>query len=332
MKTSGSTLSDKRFNEILTGQLRAGKRAALCSILDTRGSMPRPADARMALLESGEFVGTIGGGRIELLVQERCRELLAAALGGGGETEGFSELRWIRNAETGMMCGGDAFVAIRMLGKADCAVLEDVLACDLDDGVLVEDWSHPADPLWHVERGAGARAIPSMPAWDDATSVYEEPLRGRARVYLYGAGHVAQALAPVLDSIGFGVSVFDERPEFATAERFPDAELLRLCRFEALAADELPSARDYAIIMTPSHSNDYAVLEQAIRCQPTYLGCIGSKGKTARFKKWLAEAGISQEAIDAVHMPIGDPIDAVTPAEIAISIAAELVRFRASKR
>lgn len=330
MKAIGSTMSDKGFVEALLQQVKAGKRAALCSVLSTRGSMPRPADARMALFESGEFVGTIGGGRIEFLGQQRCRELLQASLQEGSEAQAKSDLRWFTRDETGMMCGGDALVAVRVLGPADQATLEDVLRCGSAGGVLVEDWSCAEKPTWHVVP-EGEAAMPEVPTWDEANSAYTEPLNAGTAVYLYGAGHVSQALAPILASLGFGVRALDERAELATAERFPHAESLQVCRFAHLQEGELPSARDYVVIMTPSHKSDYDTLEQALRCQPAYVGCIGSRGKTARFHSWLSEAGFAQEDIDAVHMPIGDPIGAVTPAEIAVSIAAEIIRFR-SKR
>lgn len=331
MKMVGSTLSDSGFVEVLLGQVKAGRRVALCSVLSTRGSMPRPADARMALLETGEFIGTIGGGRIEFLGQQRCRELLQAALQDERASQGCSELRWYTRSETGMLCGGDALVAIRMLGREDEPVLEEALRHGFAGGLLVEDWSCAERPTWHVEAAEQA-SRPQVPTWDESSSLYTEPLNRPEAVYLYGAGHVSQALSPVLASLGFDVNVFDERADLLTAERFPEAGRLQTCRFSSLAEDEQPSARDYAIIMTPSHESDYDVLEQMVRRSPAYVGCIGSRGKTAKFRGWLTDAGIATDRIDAVHMPIGDPIGAVTPAELAISIAAEIIRFRAQLR
>ena len=84
--------------------------------------------------------------------------------------------------------------------------------------------------------------------------------------------------------------------------------------------------------MTPGHQADYAILEQVLRCKTRYVGCIGSKHKIARTQQLLREAGISEEAITSVHSPIGLPILAETPAEIAISIAAELILCRAESR
>lgn len=331
MKSAGSSLSDRHFAEAILARLQAGERVALCSVLNTRGSMPRPADARMALFEDGEFAGTIGGGRIEFLGQERCRVLQQTSQS-GNEDAGRSEVRWFTREDTGMMCGGDALVAVRMLDQRDCAVLESVLACGRLGGILVEDWSNSAHPSWDARIAGADEEIPSASAWNAERSIYVEPLHAEVGVNVYGAGHVSQALVPVLASLGLVVSVFDEREELLSAERFPAAERLQVCRYDSLGADELPAKHDYAIIMTHSHTSDYAVLEQMMRCVPAYVGCIGSRGKTARFKSWLAEAGFGQDRIDGVHMPIGEAIGAVTPAEIAVSIAAELIGFRAGQR
>lgn len=332
MNTIGSALSSRKFTETLIAHLQAGERVALCSVLGTRGSTPRPADARMALLESGEFLGTIGGGRLELLGQERCRTLLLSACDNKRQDAGESEFCWFTHYETGMMCGGDALIAVRMLSREDCSTLEAVLACGCTGGVLVEDWSNAEQPSWHVRADGEVGELPTAPTWDDERALYVEPLREEVHVNIYGAGHVSQALAPALASLGLIVNVFDERAELLTCERFPDAGRLQVCRFESLAEDELPAKHDYAVIMTPSHASDYAVLEQMVRCAPAYIGCIGSKAKTARFRSWLSEAGFEQARIDQVRMPVGVPIGAVTPAEIAVSIAAEIVRFRSTKR
>ena len=89
------------------------------------------------------------------------------------------------------------------------------------------------------------------------------------------------------------------------------------------------TADDYAVVMTPGHQADYEILEQVLRTLATYIGCIGSRKKVALTRERLAAAGFSQQDIDRVHAPIGLPILAETPEEIAISVAAEMIRHRA---
>ena len=89
------------------------------------------------------------------------------------------------------------------------------------------------------------------------------------------------------------------------------------------------TADDYAVVMTPGHQADYEILEQVLRTPATYIGCIGSRNKAAKTRDLLRQEGFSEEAIASVHLPIGLPILAQTPAEIAISIAGEMIRCRA---
>ena len=143
------------------------------------------------------------------------------------------------------------------------------------------------------------------------------------RVLLFGAGHVGKALADVLALLGLPVTVTDPRAELLTAERFPAAER-RVVPEEDLSVDA--AADDLVVILTHSHALDYAVLRRAMATEARYVGLIGSRKKTVLFRERLAADGVDPADIDArLHMPVGLPIGAETPEEIAVSIAAELI-------
>ena len=145
------------------------------------------------------------------------------------------------------------------------------------------------------------------------------------RVLLYGAGHVARALADALHLLDFAVAVTDDRAELLTPERFPHAER-RLLTVEETVVDA--GAEDIVAIMTRGHVHDYAVLLPAMRSPAGYVGCIGSRKKAAAFRQRLLEDGISQRDIDArLHSPIGLAIGAQTPEEIAVSVTAEIIQY-----
>ena len=167
----------------------------------------------------------------------------------------------------------------------------------------------------------------SKPYWDGSTFV--EPIVRAGRVYLFGAGHVGRALAPVLRYVGFEVTVYDNRAELANAEHFPMAHEIIVGDFCRIFEKVSLTADDYAVVMTPGHQADYEILEQVLRTPASYIGCIGSRKKVALTREKLAAAGFSQQDIDRVHAPIGLPILAETPEEIAISVAAEMIRHRA---
>ncbi|HZK01397.1 MAG TPA: XdhC/CoxI family protein [Anaerovoracaceae bacterium] len=147
---------------------------------------------------------------------------------------------------------------------------------------------------------------------------------------IFGAGHVGKALEPVLRYVGFSTIVIDDRAEYANRERFPKAGGIKVIKsFEDAYEDIKTDENTYIVIMTRGHSYDYTVLKQSIRKESAYLGMIGSKYKVADTMKKLDEDGFSKEELDRVYSPIGLSIFAETPEEIAVSIAAELIKVRA---
>ena len=149
---------------------------------------------------------------------------------------------------------------------------------------------------------------------------------------LFGAGHCSVALCPLLTTVGFRVTVVDNRPELATRERFPTADAVLCCDLAHINDAVTIGDDDYVVIMTNGHRHDFVVEEQVLRGQYAYIGVIGSRTKTASVNALLRQAGISEEAIAAVHTPIGTAIKAVTPEEIAVSIAGEMICVRATRR
>ncbi|MCB9758850.1 MAG: xanthine dehydrogenase accessory protein XdhC [Alphaproteobacteria bacterium] len=158
-----------------------------------------------------------------------------------------------------------------------------------------------------------------------AMEVYIENLASQDHVRLFGAGHVAGALAPLLRQLDFTVTVYDEREEWLTEARFPDCERVLGDPGRALPATE---PGDFLIIVTHSHQLDQALLQGLLERPFRYLGMIGSRAKIAKFFVRLRAAGLDEAAFSRVCAPIGLDIGAETPAEIAVSIAAELVRVR----
>ena len=152
-----------------------------------------------------------------------------------------------------------------------------------------------------------------------------------SRAIIFGGGHIAAALAPILNSVDFRVAVIDERPEFAANERFPDAAQVVCGSFGHLSDLFTFGENDYAVVVTSGHIHDYEVEEQILRHDLAYIGVIGSRKKTAAVNAKLREAGITEEQLAKVHTPIGLDIGAETPEEIAVSIAAEMIQVRADR-
>lgn len=317
------SLSDEGFVSALVAELEAGRRVGLASLLATSGSMPRHEGARLAVLANDQLIGTVGGGAIERLAIER-----ASAVRSGGAPS----LEWYHTGDA-MACGGDALLAVRALTADDLPVLlavRDALLRD-EPACVAERWADAAAPK--IEVGPAARL--DAPAWDDAHATYREPVTAPSRLHVFGAGHVGAALVGLAAAAaGFEVHVYDDRPELAMRERLPQAATVNCGAFDDLAASAAIGPRDSVVVLTHGHAHDETVLLAVLArdVQPAYVGCIGSARKAALAREHLVASGVPQERVDAVAMPIGLAIGAVTPAEIALAIVAQLVRRRAERR
>ncbi len=158
---------------------------------------------------------------------------------------------------------------------------------------------------------------------------YSEPLVRAGCVYIFGGGHVAQELVPVLAHVGFRCTVFDDRPEFANKTLFPLAERTIVGDYERIFDSLELRECDYVCVMTRGHQSDYVVQRQVLTKNACYVGVIGSRRKLETLTEKLMADGVTREQIDSCHSPIGLEIYAETPAEIAISVAGELIATRA---
>jgi xanthine dehydrogenase accessory factor len=157
--------------------------------------------------------------------------------------------------------------------------------------------------------------------------VFVEPILPQPVVYLFGGGHVSMAVAKAAHGAGFGIGVVDDREAFANKERFPMA-LEAYTSYEEAFQKIRPNASSYLVIVTRGHKEDMRVLAWAVRTDARYVGMIGSKRKVMSVYKALEKEGYKPEEFERVYAPMGLDIGALSPEEIAVSIAAELVAIR----
>ncbi len=308
-----------------------GGTPVLCTIVDSAGSAPRGAGARMALLPDGTWLGTVGGGAVENLVQQRAAAVIGGTVPGGLEHYSLGG----EASATGMVCGGAVTVCIQCLGKTQLPALER-LTQFLQSGtpcvLVISNIEQVPDLAVYGEEGlpeALAKRPQTAPLLEDG--VYTEPMGRDGVLYLFGGGHVGQALAPMLSQVGFRVVVFDSREEIARPQNFPGAERVVLGSFEHIGEQVQLTPRDYAVIMSPGHRHDLEVLCQVLEQRPCYVGCMGSRKKKAFLWGELERRGFSREQMEAIHLPIGLDIGGETPAEIAVSVTAQLIQVRAGR-
>lgn len=326
----------RNFIRQIVHALEAGQSVELVSVLSASGSTPRGAGAMLAVFPDGTAAGTVGGGNVEFEAVNFAKTLLA-----GGQNA-LRSFRFVQGdaASLGMVCGGGVTLHFHFLPGGDgpgVAVLRELL---LADGRNADAWlvrrlegEQPAAMALAV-RG-GCPALPELPAdLLQNKAVFRDgwfavPVVKAGRVYIFGGGHVSQALVPAIAAVGFRPVVYDDRPEFAGPALFPQAEAALCGSFEELGKLLSITPDDYVVIMTRGHQADYEVLTQTLRSGARYLGCIGSRKKLALCRDRLLAAGFTAEEYAVVHAPIGLAIGAETPEEIAVSVAAELIAVRA---
>jgi xanthine dehydrogenase accessory factor len=157
--------------------------------------------------------------------------------------------------------------------------------------------------------------------------IFVEPVLPQPMLYIFGGGHISGSVAKIATLAGFAITVIDDRAAFANAERFPMAGELHTSYEEAFEKIH-PNASSYLLIVTRGHKDDMRVLAWAVGTEARYVGMIGSKRKVISVYKALEKEGFAPEKFERVHAPVGLAIGALSPEEIAVSIAAELIAVR----
>jgi xanthine dehydrogenase accessory factor len=325
------------------GWRRDGRGVALATVLETWGSAPRRPGAHMAVREDGAFVGSVSGGCVEVAVAEEARGVLEEARRRIVEYGVADETAW----SVGLACGGRIRVLVEPLGPGgiDDAVLDAVMAAraetrpvalataldgrghavvsDEDGGVILagalggDGWTGAVHEVLRLDR---ARVVGGP-----EQGIFLRPHNPPVRIVIVGAVHLAQALAPLVASLGYRPVVVDPREAFATQERFPGVSLVR--RWPAEALDELgPDARTGVVVVTHDPKFDDPALVRALASPAFYVGALGSRRTHARRLDRLRQEGLADVDLDRIHAPVGLDIGARSPEEIAVAILAEIVQ------
>lgn len=328
-------ISVKNFWRAATDELREGRCAVLCLIVEKQGSAPRGPGAHMLVKQDGSTLDTIGGGALEHEVTMQAQQNLRAKI------SSLSSFSLDNNdaAKEGMICGGRLRVLLLHLSRADLNAISRIadLADKGERAVLGADW-HSGRFLfsaWSSQDEFSGKAelldrnLKSLLTEDGENGSYREICRPMPVLYLFGGGWVAQETAKLLPALEFDCVLIEERPEFARRELFPQVRDIVMVDFDDFASSVQIKPSDFAVVVTSGHRKDTVILEQLLPIPPAYIGAIGSRRKKAVIGKYLKERGFSNAQIGSIHLPIGVDIAAQTPAEIAVSIAAELIQCRA---
>lgn len=334
----------RKMFHLIAERLAANEDLVLVTVIASSGATPRGAGARMLVGREGRLCGTIGGGAVEY----RSEQMAAKVFEDKNSYEHGFNLTREDVEKLGMICGGAVSVFFGYLPAGDAQMLEIArraeecfasgrdlwLISDIADGGRIGLYTRE-DGFFGVEAPdwlAGELGRHPVRLSREGRDLYAEQINSSGRVYVFGCGHVAQELVPVLSHVGFRCVALDDRPEFATKALFPAAEDVILCDFKRLGDYISVTGEDYACVMTRGHSFDAVVQAQLLMTDACYIGVIGSaKKKAGVYQRLKEEHGFADEVFERISSPIGLPIKAETPAEIAISIAAQMIELRARR-
>ena len=315
------------FWERVGGHLERGGRVFVACVAEHSRGSPGTAGAKLLVAEGGDPFGTVGGGMMEHRLVEQARELLRS---GGAQPEKHTLVHSdsADGERSGLVCeGSQTNVFCVLAGDRDRATVRAIGAAVRDDR-----------PAWMVMDGAGLRLTEREPDFSRPAFAltgegehwrYEEDLLNRRRLAVIGGGHCAVALAEAMARLGYRTQIFDTRTEVVTHDR-------------AAAVGTVIYVADYVeagplivwpeltavVVMTADYLTDVRALLGTADLPFPFVGLMGGRRKIARIFSQLREEGVPQEALEQVHAPVGLNIGSDTPEEIAVSVAAQILRER----
>ena len=308
------------IDDILTPMsvwLKENRKVSLATVISTWGSSPRPVGGQMAIDSNGEIIGSVSGGCIEgAVITEGINSI------NDGKTRvkdyGISNnMAW----EVGLACGGELKVLIQPLDIQDKIVFS-----------IVDNIKNREAVKLRIDCSNGLRIIDN--ALTNQTSLYDKEknefihvIDPKPRLFVVGAVHIAQALISLAAITDFEIILIDPREHFATEKRFPNCKILTEWPDIALSRFNLDKST-HLVTLTHDPKIDDPALIYSLKKNIGYIGSLGSKKTHQKRCERLTSLGFSDNDINKIHAPIGLDIKGKTPAEIAVSIIAEIISFR----
>ena len=321
-------MNNVQFWEFVRERLQAEEPLMLLLVVESGGSSPGKPGFKMAVTASGTIHGTIGGGAMERELADQAGELLACGTGRPRllkllHHEGAGGRR------SGAICSGWQRVALLPMAGGDSGAVDSLLFALRRNRPGRLKFSPQGLEFQPRKKQAGASsfAFRSADSW-----AYREETGQRPTLTIVGGGHVGLALSRVMADLDFHVRVLDDREELGTMEANVFAQEKQVVNYRNIGRHVGEGSQSYAVIMTFGHQADEKVLGQLAGKKLRYLGLMGSPAKIAQIFARLRRKGVSRNALEKVHAPVGLAIHSHTAEEIAISIAAEIIQIKNQKK
>ena len=327
---------------------------AFCTVVETKGSTPQKPGSKLLILPDLRNIGTLGGGCVEAEARRQAIGLMQDGVPRLLEFQLDSDYGW----DDGLICGGNMKIFIDLpKTSAEAEMFERLQALNTEKiplvcatvvasekqgvevgmkmifantGEHIGSLGHPA--LETAVAAETARVLAENRAGlfqeTETALVFLEPLQPRPTLLIAGAGHIGQALCHLGNWLDFEVVIVDDRADFASADRLPEADKIIIGDIETELRNYPITPLTYVVIVTRGHQHDESALHSVVESDARYIGLIGSRRKIKLIFDDLRDVGISKERLQRVYAPIGLDINSKTVSEIAVSIASQLIQIR----
>ncbi|WP_299245479.1 XdhC/CoxI family protein [uncultured Aquimarina sp.] len=311
-----------KFWQHLLSKLQDSQNVYLLTVIENIGSSPGRKGFKMLVAEDGFIFGSIGGGVMEFSLVEETKKMLQ-----DGDLKIFLKRQVHKGHKqdgSGMICSGEQTVVFHPLDASHISAIEGVLDClQANTKGTLTLTSMAINFSNELMEDKFEYQITSTKDW-----FFKEYIGFRNTLYIVGGGHVSVAVSELFVTLGFYVLVFDNREHLNTIELNTSAHQKLIIDFNEIANYISEGPESYVAIMTNKYTDDKLVLSKLIRNSFAYLGVLGSTAKLETMWKVLQKEGVTMSQLNIVHAPIGLAIKSQTPHEIAVSIAAQVIKIK----
>lgn len=295
--------------------LQSKHKLYLLTVVQSKGSAPGRAGFKMIVNDDGQLFGSIGGGLMEYNMVEKAKQMFK-----DGIVEHFTIEQIHKggsSASSGMICSGSQVIAFNYLCPNDLPLINSI-----------------RQTKQHIKLSErGISLVPSSKKtnfqqispnhWSYTESIVSKPI-----AHVFGAGHVSVPTSQLLTQVGFDVFLYDNRDDINTFESNNIVCSKRIIDYKKVLKEVVIDFTDYILLMTHKFTEDKLLLSQLLTINHQYIGVLGSENKIKVMFEALHAQGISMDKLNKIHAPIGLNINSQTPDEIAVSIVAEVIKFK----
>jgi Xanthine and CO dehydrogenases maturation factor, XdhC/CoxF family len=311
-----------QFYKHLLSKLQTNQNVYLLTVIENSGSSPGRKGFKMLVAEDGFIFGSIGGGVMEFSLVESTKKLLEE-----GNLKIFFKKQVHRGDKengSGMICSGEQTVVFHPLDAKHIPMISEMIDCLEGNKKEMLILTPTSIQLSNKElEDKFDIKIASEQDW-----IYKEQIGFKNTLYIIGGGHVSVAVSELFVTLGFYVIVFDDRENLNTLEQNTSAHQKLIVDYREISNYISEGRQNYVAIMTNRYIDDKLILSNLLNKKLAYLGVLGSTAKLKAMWEVLQREGITKSQLSSVHGPIGISIKSQTPDEIAVSIAAEVIRVK----